>query len=490
MHTQAMSTAGLGRLSIVAALALAGCAASLPPVSPESIQAVPVAFKEKTGPWTVAEPADAQSRGSWWMVFDDPILDGLQQRTAKQNSSLQLAGARLKQSQALLLAAEAQRRPVVGATAGVVRQTQPLLDNRAVTQASLAANLAWEVDLFGRLARASEAAALDTDAEAGLVESTRLMVQARVTANYLMLRALDAERTIMADMVSGYRATLAVTEHRLAQGDVAELELERVRSELSATEADALALERQRSLLEHALAALVGETPSGFSLPEATGAIDALALPAIPVDLPAKVLSRRGDVAAAQRRLQAAQLRIGVAQAAWFPDLSLSMSGGTSSSDLGDVLRWSSRAWGLGTLLSLPVLDGGRRDARLAQAQAEFDIAAATYREQVLTAIREVEDEMASLRLLSAQGEAQQRAVAAATRTASLSAARYRNGMIGQLDLLDAQRTLLRSRRQAVQFHAARAVAAVNLVRALGGGWQPSQLQERPPQPAGSTRDG
>ncbi|UUX95493.1 efflux transporter outer membrane subunit [Aquabacterium sp. J223] len=471
--------------SLFAALLLAGCATAPPPVDTQALQPVPVAFKEQStadagsagaavpqaGRWTVAAPADAQPRGRWWSVFNDPVLDDLVQRAGERNTSLQTAAARLAQAQSLLLQAQAQRRPVIDLAAGANRATQPLLANRPFTQDSLAARLNWEVDLSGRLARASDAASLDAEAQAALLESTRLMVQASVAQTYLALRGLDAERAIVADTLRAQRDTLRLTERRLSAGDVGELDAERVKSELAGTESDALSVERQRQLLEHALAQLLGEPASGFALAATDGAFDT-ALPAIPAGLPATVLARRPDVASAQRRLLAAQARIGVAQAAWFPSLSLTTSAGTASPDLGDLLRWSSRAWGLGALLSLPIFDGGRRDAGIANARAEFDGAAAGYREQVLVAVREVEDELASLRLLRAQAEAQTRAVAAAARATALSGVRYRNGLIGQLELLDAQRSELRNRRQQVQVRAAQAQATVGLIRALGGGWE------------------
>ncbi|WP_157268971.1 efflux transporter outer membrane subunit [Azohydromonas aeria] len=458
--------------ALAAVLVLAGCATPPPAVDTAALQPVPAAFKEASPDgWTVAPPADALPRGRWWAVFSDPVLDGLLQRAAERNTSLQAAAARLAQARALQQQAQAERRPVIDVAAGAARQTQPLLDNQPATQGSLAARLSWEVDLSGRLAQAAGAAALDAEAQAALLQSTRLAVQAAVAQAYLALRALDAERAIVADTVEAHRGTLHLTERRLAAGDVAELDLERVRSELAATESDALALERQRRLLEHALAQLLGEPASAFELAPGAG-FDALSLPGIPAGVPATVLARRPDVAAAQRRLLSAQARVGVAQAAWFPSLALTTSAGTASPELGDLLRWSARAWGLGALLSLPVFDGGRREAGVAQARADFDTAAAGYREQVLVAVREVEDELASLQLLRSQAAAQERAVAAATRATVLSGARYRNGMIGQLELLDAQRSELRNRRQAVQLRGAQAQATVGLIRALGGGWE------------------
>src|SRR5258706_420333 len=225
---------------------------------------------------------------------------------------------------------------------------------------------------------------------------------------------------------------------------------------------------RRRAELEHALAVLVGEVSSNFALPVEEWKT---ALPVIPAGVPSTVLARRPDVSAAQSGMLAAQQRVGVAKAAWFPDVSLTGSGGYASTELGDLFKWSARAWGVGALLSLPVFDGGRRAAGVQNAGAQLDEAVAHYREQVLVAFRDVEDQLSALRLLSEQSGAQADAVASATRTTALSDARYRNGLVSQLDLLDARRSELRNRRQALQVRAAQYEATVGLVRALGGGW-------------------
>jgi len=242
-----------------------------------------------------------------------------------------------------------------------------------------------------------------------------------------------------------------------------------VRTDLASNEAEGLALERRRSQLEHALAVLVGESASNFAVASADWAVP---LPQVPAGVPSTVLARRPDVAAAMNQLQAAQARVGVAQAAWFPSLSLTAAGGFASPEISDLFKWSARTWGIGALMSLPIIDGGRRNAAVQGARAEFDVAVASYREQVLVAFKDVEDELAALRLLTDQSEAQSRAVASASRATALSESRYRNGLVSQLELLDAQRSELRNRRQAVQVRAAQYQATVGLIRALGGSWQ------------------
>jgi multidrug efflux system outer membrane protein len=463
-----MSGNGKRGLSLIFLLLLAGCAASLPKVDPEKLPAVPAEFKEK---WTLAAPAEAQPRGEWWKAFSDPALDELVARAERNNTSIQVAAARLAQARAVARVTDADRSLQVGAGASANR-VQGIVNGTPGPARSVFAtgiDLGYEVDLFGRLARASDAAALDAQAREGLLQSTRLLIQAEVAQTYLALRAVDAERQLVRSTVSAYRETLALTERRWRAGDVAELDVARAATEVAATESEVLALDRRRAELEHALAVLLGEAASEFSLP-----VDEWnsALPAIPPGVPATVLTRRPDVSAAQSSVMAAQARVGVAKAAWFPNIALTASGGYASTELSDLFNWSSRAWGIGALLSLPLLDGGRRKAGVQAASADFDGAVASYREQVLVAFRDVEDQLAALRLLTEQAEAQARAVASSSRTTALSDARYRAGYVSQLDLLDAQRSELRNRRQALQVRSARYQSTVALVRALGGGWE------------------
>jgi len=461
-----MSPANRG-LSLIFVLLLAGCATSLPKIEPEKIPQTPTEFKEK---WTVAAPAEAQPRGEWWKAFNDPVLDGLIERANQGNSSVRVAAARLALARAFVRAADADRSLQVGLGASAAR-AQGIVGGNPGPARSLfiaGADLSYEVDLFGRLSHASQAAKLDARSREGLLQSARLLMQADVAQTYLALRALDTERALVRETLAAYRETYALTERRWRAGDVAELDVARAATEVAATESEALALERRRAQLENALAVLLGEVPSKFSLPEAEWTS---ALPQIPAGIPSTVLTRRPDVAAAQDSMLAAQSRVGVAKAAYFPNISLTGFAGYGSTDLSDLFKWSSRAWLLGAVASLPVLDGGRRKAGIESTSAELDGAVARYREQVLVAFKDVEDQLAALRLLSEQSEAQGRAVASAGRTTSLSGTRYRAGYVSQLELLDAQRSELRNRRQALQVRSDRYQSTVALVRALGGGW-------------------
>ena len=457
----------LALLPLVGALLLAGCATALPELP---AQPVPAARFKEGGPWTTVLPAEAQDRGHWWKAFADPLLDAYVERAGEASTHVHEAIARLAQARALVRSANAERLPQLGlgaaadrgAGAGTAAGASPATLWQAGVQ------LAYEPDLFGRATGRRDAAALDARAREALLQSTRLAVQAQSAQTYLALRALDVERALVRETVEAYAGTLRLTQRRHQAGDIAELDVVRVEAEVAATEAEALALDRERAALEHALAVLVGESASRFSVPVAEWAT---ALPAIPPGVPATVLARRPDVAAAQAALMAAQARVGVAQAAWLPSLALTGAGGFASPELGDLFRWSARAWGVGALLSLPLFDGGRRAAGIEDAQAQLDASLATYRGQVLVAFREVEDQLAALRLLHAQADAQGRAVAAARRATTLSDTRYRNGLVSQLELLDARRSELRNRRQALQVRSAQFQATVVLIRALGGGW-------------------
>ena len=457
--------------TLLAALVLAGCATA-PPVDTQALADAPAAFKEAATPagWTQAPPAEAQSRGEWWLAFKDSTMNALVEQAGARNTGIQEAAARLAQARALLRGANADRLPQIGLNGGVVRQAGANTINgiNPATITTAGAGISWEVDLSGRLAQVRDAASLDANAREALLQSTRLAVQAETAQTYLALRSLDAERALVRQTVDAYRDTLDLTTRRWRGGDIAELEVVRVQTDMAATASEALALDRRRAELEHALAVLVGDAVSNFSM--ADGTWDA-ALPIVPAGVPSTVLARRPDVAAAQASLLAAQARVGAAQKAWFPSLTLTGSGGYASPELGDLLQWSARAWSVGALLSLPIFDGGRRDAGIASARAQFDAATAGYRGQVLGAFREVEDQLSGLRLLAEQARVQEVAVNSAARATVLSDTRWRNGLVSQLDLLDARRGELRNRRVALQLQAARYQATVGLIRALGGGW-------------------
>ena len=457
---------------LTAALVLAGCASAPPTVAEHAGVAVPASFSAQAAAagWTQAAPAEAQPRGAWWLVFADAELSALVERAGEANADVQTAAARLAEARALLRSADAQRQPQIGASGGAVRQAglSTASGMQPATLVTAGLNFSYEADLFGRLSRASEAAREDANAREALLQSTRLMVQADVAQTYLQLRSLQTERQLVEQSLVAYRETLTLIEKRFRAGDAAELDVARMQTEVSATEAETLALERQQAALTHALAVLVGDVATGFTL--AAQPVLA-ALPVIPAGVPATVLARRPDVSAAQASVLAAQARVGVAQAAWFPAITLTGNGGYASPELGDLFKWSARSWGIGALLSLPIFDGGQRAAQEEGARARLEAAVAAQRGQVLAAFRDVEDQLSALRLLSGQAHVLGQAVQSSERATHLSDVRYRNGLVSQLELLDARRNELRNRRQALQVRTAQYTATVALIRALGGGW-------------------
>ncbi|HMA06971.1 MAG TPA: efflux transporter outer membrane subunit, partial [Ramlibacter sp.] len=424
---------------LVSALGLGACT-STPIAQPASPQ-VPAAYRHArptAGPVAAPIPQDA-----WWQVFRDPTLDALEARASSANTTIQAAAARLAKARALVRRTDAARSPQVALRAGAGRQGGPVL-NAAGGDGTLvvgAADLSYEADLFGRLQLATDAADLDAQSQEALLRGARLLVQADVAQTYLALRAVDAERALVRTTAAAYRDTVNITERRYRAGSVAELDWVRARTELASIESEALALERRRTELEHALALLAGEAASGFELPQGEWTT---ILPDIPAGVPGAVLTRRPDISAAQRSMLAAQSRLGLARTAWFPSLTLTASGGYASASLGDLLQASMRTWGVGALLGLTLLDGGRREAEVQGANADLEGALASYREQILVAFRDVEDQLSSLQLLADQAQVQSAAVDLGSRASLLADSRYRSGLASQLDVLDARRVELR----------------------------------------------
>ncbi len=480
---------------LVLLLALAGCMTT-PPYERPTVNA-PAAFKEATAAdaqtgdavWQAAQPADAAHRGQWWRVFNDSTLNGLQEQAGAANQDLKAAAARVAQARALVQSADADRSVQIDAGAGPTRQRQSPAAQGLPAGASTSATTLWraqvgasyEVDLFGRVAATVNAAEADVQGSEALYQSVLLAVQADVAQAYFDVRALDAEHRLFRDTVDLRSQTLKLVQTRFNEGDIGELDLARARTELSSAQSELLAIERRRAVGEHALAILLGQAPADFTLPaEPLSRVRV----SVPAGLPSALLERRPDIAAAERAMAAANARVGAANAAYFPRLTLTGSAGFESGQLSDLFNWSSRAFLLGpvagTMLSLPIFDGGRRDAGLARARALYEEDVATYRQRVLTAFREVEDGLASLRLLSSQTLAQDDAIRSAERAASLSQIRYREGSVSYLDVIDADRSVLAQRRIGVQVDGERARATVALIRAMGGGWEaPAAIASR-----------
>ncbi len=481
-----------GSMLLASLLVLAGCSLAPTYEVPETT-GQSVAFKEasqdwtrgelkkeEAGEWQVASPSEALSRGEWWTIFGDDKLNALEAQALEANQNLKAAAARLKEARAMVQAAKAGWFPTLDAGFGPTRQKQSAAaqfqpDGTNIPQQTLwraQASASYEVDLFGRVASTVDASKADAQQSDALFRSVQLALQADVAQNYFALRGLDAEAEVFTTTVKLREEALKLVERRFAEGDISELDASRARAELATARSDAMTVQRLRAASEHSLAVLLGKAPAEFSMP-------AMPLQAvnvrIPSGLPSSLLERRPDVAAAERAMAAANARIGIAKAAFFPSLTLTGTGGFESATLGDLFKWSSRAFLLGplagTALNIPIFDGGRRTANLANARARHEEEVAKYRQQVLTAFREVEDSLSDLRILESQTRTQADAVAAASRAADISRTQYTEGAVNYLDVIDAERTALQTRRGAVQLQSVQAAAAVNLIRALGGGW-------------------
>ncbi|ARP81838.1 RND transporter [Bordetella genomosp. 8] len=471
---------------LAAMLVLAGC--SVMPAYERPPVETPPAYKEASATlagaesslWKSARPAEHIARGDWWAVFEDDELDALERRAGQANQDLKAAAARLDQARALVKDARAGLYPRVDAGVGATRQrpspaSQGLADDgdtQASTLYRAQVGVSYEADLFGRVAATVDAATADAQRGEALFHSVLLALQADVAQQYFQVRELDAEAALFQRTLELRSQSMQLVQRRFDAGDTNEVDVARAASELASAQSEALAIARRRAVAEHALAVLLGHTPAEFSLP---GRPMTRVRVAVPAGLPSALLERRPDIAAAERAMAAANSRVGMARAAFFPSLRLTGALGFESGQLGDLFNWSSRTFLLGplvgTALNLPLFDGGRRQAGVDRARASYEEKVADYRGTVLNAFREVEDNLANLRILGDQGKAQDAAVAASERAARLSHTQYREGSISYFDVIDADRTVLQQQRTAVQLDGERARSTVNLIRALGGGW-------------------
>lgn len=470
--------------ALLAALLLSACAA---PAFQQPAIDTPAAFKEAAGEvrtaadgsrWSVARHAEQQPRGQWWLAFQDPGLNQLVDEATRNNASLAVAAARVKQARSIAGIAQAERMPQVGVgvqaqrarPAPLERNLAPGTGTTPTNSYSASVSASYELDLFGRVGAGVAAARQDAGAVEAAYRSVLLSLQADVAQTWFRLRALDAELATVDAALRLREESVRINGRRFELGDIGEFDLARAKTELSATRAEAIGLQRQRTHAEHALAVLLGRPAARFTA--GTSALpEGVTLPAIPAGLPSALLERRPDIAAAQRAMEAAHARIGVARAAMFPALTINALGGGVGGTMADVFQWSSRSWVLGALLSLPVIDGGRNKANVARSEAVLEESVAAYRERVLAAFAEVEDNLAGVRILAEQGAQLEDAVRSARRSAQLARKLYDAGRSSYLDLLDAQRNLAASERSVVQLRGNQAMTTVALIRALGGGW-------------------
>jgi NodT family efflux transporter outer membrane factor (OMF) lipoprotein len=476
--------------AIVVALA-GGCVVGPGYVRPAVIP--PAAFKELDG-WKVARPQDDTLRGPWWERFGDPTLSALEVQVSAANQTLVTAEATYRQARALVREARAAYFPTVTLGAGFTRSRSSATlgsssGSRGTGAAGIAAgrggssvksdffqlpiDITWVPDFWGQVRRRVESNQAEAQASAADLETARLSLQGELAQDYLQLRTLDAQRRLLDATVAAFERSLALTQARYAGGVASQVDVVQAQAQLKSAQAQALDVGVQRAQLEHAIAVLIGQPPSSFTLPSA-----ALSggLPSIPVGVPSALLERRPDVAAAERRVAAANAQIGVAVAAFYPTITLSASTGFESSGLAQWLTWPSRFWSVGPAISQTLYDGGLRRAQTAAARAAYDVTVGSYRETVLTAFQSVEDELAALRILEEEAQVQDEAVKAAERSVELTTDQYRAGTVSYLNVITTQTIALADGVTAVQILGRRLTAAVLLVQALGGGWSDADL--------------
>jgi multidrug efflux system outer membrane protein len=461
---------------------LTGCAIGPNYVRPQ--ETPPSHYKaEALGSWKEGRPLDHVPKGAWWEVFADESLNELEQRAAASNLELKAAVARVDQARSVARVARSELMPTVAAHPSWSRERfspnqEPNFGGITVNTFRVPLDLSYEVDLWGRVRRSFESARAEANASLATFHQVLLTLQSDVALNYFALRALDAEIATVTGTVALRQEQVRLVRSRFAGGIGNELDVARAETELANTEAEAASLAQRRHELENALAILVGANPTAFQL----SALDRAPAqwnpppPTIPAGLPADLLERRPDVAEAERQMASANARIGVAKAAFFPVLTLTGSGGYVSADVDSLFNWEGRAWSIGPSLSLPLFTGGRNLANYRRSQAAYAEAVARYRQQVLVAFGDVETSLSAIRHLVDQAAAQERAVANARRASELATDRYRAGIVSYLEVVDASREALQADRANAQLAGERQIAAVRLIKALGGGWKEGEM--------------
>jgi len=459
---------------------LASCAVGPDYNRPEAN--VPVAFKELPG-WSMARPQDEAPKGPWWRVFGDPELEALIARVEVSNQNIRAAEARQRQAKALYDQARSSLFPPVNANASATRSKAPSLPNApsnatgAVNNFNANLGTSWEIDLWGKVRRGIEAGEASLSASASDLEAARLSARAQLAQAYFSLRVVDEGRRILEETVAAYQRSVDLTQNRYNAGVVARLDVVQAQVQLKSTQAQLIDLGVDRATFEHAIAILLGEPPANFSLER--GKLNT-AMPAIPVVVPSELLQRRPDVATAERNAAAANARIGIAEAAYFPAITLSASAGYRNTDISTLISTPFRFWSLGAAVTQPLFDAGLRKAQTAQAVAVYDEDVAAYRQTVLAGFQEVEDNLATLRILEQEAKLQDEVVEDAHRALDLTVNQYQQGVANYLAVIVAQATLLNNQRTAVQILGRRLTASVNLVKAMGGGWSTADLPGPP----------
>jgi NodT family efflux transporter outer membrane factor (OMF) lipoprotein len=470
--------APLAALLAAVALLSSGCL-KVPPYQRPSAP-VPQAFKEDppTG-WKEAQPSDGVLRGKWWEIFGDPALNALEEQVSISNQNVLQAEAQFREAKAAVRVARAALFPLVtGAPSVTGSQASSRLTSRVGPTSPLGTydipiSASYTFDIWGSIHRSIAASANTAQSIAALLENARLLYQSELAQDYFQLHGLDGDVALLEETVKSYQELLVLTRNRYAGGIASDGDVAQAETQLYTAQAQLTDVGVQRSQLEHAIAVLTGKPPEGFSIPPAPIQVPP---PPIPVGLPSTLLERRPDIAETERQAAAANEQIGIAKAAFYPTLTFAASAGIQSTSFLNWITWPSRFWTLGPQLAQILFDGGKRTAQVAQAQASYDAVAANYRQTVLTAFQQVEDNLAALRILAGEASVLDQAVKSAGRSVTISTAQYKGGVASYLQVITVQAIALADQRAAIDVQTRRMSASVLLIEALGGGWNASQL--------------
>ncbi len=464
---------------LVSSACVAGCSMA-PNYQPPATAAIPAAFKEAPG-WSVATPSDAVARGAWWDLFGDPVLDGLERRVEVTNQNVASARAAYQAARALVQVQRSGLFPSLTGSASDTRSqtfagqnltgtTGPVVNTAGTANSRYALSIgaSWEPDLWGRLGNAVSQAQASEQASAGDLANATLSAQGELATNYMQLRGTDAQRLLLDRIVADYEKALTITTNNYNAGTVSHGDVFQAQTTLSNAKATRADLERQRAQLEHAIAVLVGENPSTFSIAPVEWKP---VVPDIPAQVPTALLQRRPDIAAAERRVAAANANVGIKKAGYFPNLTLSGSVGTNSPVLSELFGAATSLWSVGASAAMTLLDFGARRGNVLQARAQYDQTVAAYRQTVLAAFQQVEDNLAATRVLATVAERRSEAASAATRAETVTFNQYRNGIVPYNAVITAQQNALTARQTEIQSVIDRQVAAIALAQTVGGRW-------------------
>jgi NodT family efflux transporter outer membrane factor (OMF) lipoprotein len=451
------------------------------PMAPAFKEQVPDSYKRTDG-WKPAQPSDQALRGNWWEVFGDPQLNALEDQLTASNQDLKVAEARFRQARAMIRFNRSEEFPTISTSPSIVNQRDsanqpyfpPSLANNGTGAFTLPFDLSYEVDLWGRVRRTVSASREEAQASAADLQTANLSLHAELAVDYFELRSADDQKQLLDNTVAAYTDALKLTQNRFEGGAAPKSDVAQAQTQLDGARVQDTDITVTRAQFEHAIATLIGKPPAEFSITPAPSTV--MALPVIPVGLPAALLERRPDIAAGERRVAEANDQIGIARAAFFPTLVLGATGGFTGTSITNWLNWPSRMWAVGPQLSQTIFDAGRRRAVSEGATANYDATVATYRQTTLTAFQEVEDNLAALSILEKESQQQKEATTSAEESLQLFTNRYQGGVDNYLQVITAQTVLLTNQRNDIDIERRRMDASVLLVKAIGGGWDTSQL--------------